>query len=131
MRSESVLTGVFFPRPAQLDGTLDDFRDGDGLHELVAGVAAPEATPEECVANVDLLRLQARGARCRAERFFRILRSDPDVEPVWLEIHGRVHRLQWRVREIRRLVDGLEGSGRTGHRSVDIAIVACAHHAGR
>src|ERR1700733_10689053 len=64
VRTEPVLAGVFLPRPDQFDWTFDDLRDGDGLHDFIVCIATAEASPEERVVNVDLLRLQAGGA-CR------------------------------------------------------------------
>ncbi len=79
--------------------------------------------------NVDLLRLQSGGACGRAERRLRVLCSYPDIEPVELQIHGRIHWLHWRVRQIRRLIDGLERLGRARHRFIEVPVVARGYHA--
>jgi hypothetical protein len=57
MRPELVLAGILFARPDQLDRTLDNFGDGDGLLDLVVRVTASEPAADEAVMDVDLLRL--------------------------------------------------------------------------
>ena len=112
VRPELILAGILFARPDKLHRPLNRFGDGDGLFDLVVCVAAAEAAAEEAVVDIDLLRLQAGCLRRRFECLTRVLRSDPHVEPVGLQIHGRIHRLHRRMGQIRRLVDGLERLGR-------------------
>src|SRR5271168_2139278 len=81
MRTKPVLSSVLLPRPDQLDRTLDNPRDDDGLHDFIACIATAEASSEERAVDVDLLRFQAGRACSRAERRLRVLRSHPDVEP--------------------------------------------------
>ena len=115
VRTEFVLAGVLFARPDKLHRPLHRFGDGDGLLDLVVGVAAAETAADEAVVDIDLLRLQAGGLGRRLERLVRRLRSEPDIEPVGLQMHRRVHRLHRRMRQIGRLVDRLEGLCRARH----------------
>ena len=128
VRPELVLAGVLFACPHKLDRAPYRFGDGNGLLDLIVGVAAAEAAADEAVVDIDLFRRQAGRLRRRFERFIGGLRSDPDIEPVGLQIHCRVHRLHRRMRQIGRLVDGLEGLGPARQGLIDIAVVARGLH---
>jgi hypothetical protein len=77
-----ILAGILLPRPDELHGRLHGFGDGDGRRDLIVRVAAPEATADERVVDINLLRLQAGEARCGVECVVRVLRPYPYVEPV-------------------------------------------------
>ena len=91
--------------------------------DLIIRVAPTETATNERIVDIDLFRLQAGRFRCRFECLVRRLRSDPNIEPIGLQIHGRIHRLHRRMRQIRRLVDCLKRLCRAREGRFDIAVI--------
>src|SRR5258706_8180481 len=88
-----VVLNIFFPRPDDLDWTIDMFGDLDSANDAIDLQAATEAATDQMIVDHDLVQRKARGL-CRGGLGPRKnLVADPDFSAVLPDMNCTVHRL--------------------------------------